>query len=840
MSHFYTNAFIHKNKIYYSGYDNGERVMRKGSYEPYVFLPTGGPYKTIEGKKCTKKSFDSMAAANKFLKDHRDISNFEFYGNTAWLYTWINDAFPGQIDFDPSLIRVNNWDIEVASDEGVPDYRNPDKPITAISVERDDKFIVFGYHDIDKQKVLAEEALEIEDFTYIRCKDEEDLIRKFLKFWNHPDWSPDVITGWHIEGFDIPYFYCRTKFLLGEDVANTLSPWGIVEEREINWKGGRKDLTYDIKGISVLDYLSLYKKFSFKNHESYALNHIAFVEVDARKIDYSEHESLLDLFKEDYNKFIAYNLWDVALVKKLDKKLGLINQVYSLAYDGKVIYADTLASVRMWDTIIHNYLLEQNIVVPQPKQEQYERELIGGYVKDVIPGMYDWVLSVDLQSLYPHLIMQYNISPDVYFGKLKANLTLQEVIDGRLEDNNKQLKEHNLSCAANLCLFNRDKQGFLAALMDRVYSDRAIYKGKMKEAEKLYEQTKDEKYLWDVAKYNNLQMAKKIQLNSAYGAVANKYFRFHDIDLAEAVTASGQLSIRWIANRINWKFSQLLNKSKDYVIAIDTDSLYINFGEVVNEAMCEDKTKAEIVHMIDCTYKGTVEPLIEQWYKELAEYTNAYENRMVMNREVIADKGVWTAKKRYVLNVWDSEGIRYDEPKLKIQGLESVRSSTPYSCRGKIEQALKIALNQDRYALLDFVDDFRKEFKTLPLDEIASPRSINGLRKYHDTGKVFGFKTPLQVRGALVYNHLLEHYELTNKFPRIHDGDKAKYVYLKMPNPIHQNVITFINTIPKQFDVDDYIDYETQFEKGFLDPLSAVTSAIGWRLDNSATLEGFL
>ncbi len=787
-------------------------------------------YRTLDGQNVQKKDFGSISEASEFVRTHQDIENFKFYGNTSYLYTWINDTFPGRVEYDTSLINVIYLDIEVASDQGVPDFRNPTNPITAITIAKRGKKITFG---CGKYKPKSPNVM------YCPCKDEKHLLKCFLTVWTRPDYAPDVLTGWYVEFFDIPYLYNRIKLLLGKEMADKMSPWGIVDEVDVGYKT-QDSIVYHLRGISVLDYLVLYKKFSYANQESYSLDYIASVELGEGKVDFSEYDSLQTLYKENYEKFIDYNIRDVELVEKLDDKLKLIEQVYTLAYDAKVNYSDTLASVRMWDTIIHNYLLEQYIVVPPQTKKVKKSMIIGAYVKDPKVGLHNWVVSYDLTSLYPHLIIQYNISPETFVAKDKANFTIDDVVGGRLSEFSEKWGD-KVCCTANLCYYRKDRQGFLGALMEKIYKDRFIYKQKMIEAKKEYEKTKDPELLKKIAQYEYLQMAKKIQLNSGYGVVANPHFRFYDRDNAEAVTTSGQLAVRWVADRINRYFNKALKtEGKDYVIASDTDSIYISFESFVGKNWGSDET---IVKALDAYCNSRVSPFIEKCFERLAEYTNAYKPCLTMKREVIASKGIWTAKKRYILNVWDSEGIRYEEPRLKISGIESVRSSTPSSCRENIKKVLKVIMNEDQAALIRFIEEFHEEFKNLPVNEVSFPRGISKMGEYtnkESPSDIYMKACPIQIKGALIYNHLVTQHKLDKTHRFIYNGDKIKFAYLKTPNPIHQSVIAFIDVIPKQFKIGDYIDYEKQFEKGFLDPVRTVVEAIGWSFEEKHTLEEFM
>jgi DNA polymerase elongation subunit (family B) len=830
---FYINAFVHKNKIYYTGYQNGKRVKHKVHYKPYLFLPSkkesewtgfnSGPVERME--------FDSIWDARKFVKEYSDVSDFNLFGNTNFLYVWLNDTFPGEVLFDPSLINVIYLDIEVASDQGLPDFKNANKEITAITVSRRGKKITFGCRDFISPS---------DDIMYVRCVDEHDLLTKFLQLWTNKKYNPDVITGWNVEGFDIPYLYERIRYLFDQDIADKLSPWGIVETREVFRKGGRVDTVYDLKGIATLDYLHLYKKFTYTAQESYALNFISHVELGEKKVDYSEYESLLELYHKNPQKFFEYNIHDVTLVERLESKMRLIELVFTMAYGGKVLFSDTLTTVRLWDTIIHNYLFEKQIAVPNT-QPRNKVNIMGGYVKEPTPGMYKWVVSFDLTSLYPHLVMQYNIGPDTFMGKLNAATTMSvdAFYEGKLAAYKDELVSRDVCCTANRCLYRRDKAGVLAELMYKVFQDRDAYKQKMITAEKKYEATKDESLKDVIAKYNNLQMAKKIQINALYGVLANEFFRFYDADNAEAVTASGQFVIRSIARDINVYMNKLLKtKDVDYCIASDTDSIYVSFDAIVNKQWSHKPTE-EIVTAIDEACKKHIHPFIDKCCEQIAEYTNAFKQSMHMKRECITDKVIWTTKKRYILNIWDKEGVRYKEPKLKFTGIEAVRSSTPSSCREKLKEAIKVIMNGDQTELQKFVADFKADFKQMAIVDIAKPTICNNVKKYADPARIFKKGSPGHVGGALMYNHLLEKHGLDKTYPLIFNSDKVKWVYLKIPNPTHHSKISFINVIPKQLGLDKYIDYDMQFEKVFLNPISFITDAIGWKVEEEATLEGF-
>ena len=832
---FYTSCHLHKNDILLRGYDNGTRFQDKVPCKPYLFLPSkkaDSEYRTLKGMKVDKIAFDSVYAARDFLKRYEDVSGFEYYGSTNFVFPFLNDRFPGRVDYDPKVISTVNFDIEVYAPTGFPKPELAEHPITAITLERNNQLVVLG---------TKEYSPKLDNVKYIKCDDEANLLLKFLDCWRSKFFSPDIITGWNIEQFDVPYLVNRLKKVLGSEFSQKLSPWQIVSERDvINKFGGYK--IYDLFGIQTLDYLALYKKFSFQMQEQYSLDHIANVELNERKLDYSEYSSLNDLYEKDFVKYIDYNIKDVLLVKKLDDKLKLIDQALAIAYDAKVNYQDSYTSVRMWDVIIHNYLIDQKIVVPPMKKNEKENQIIGAFVKDPQVGQHKWVVSFDLNSLYPHLIMQYNISPETLVGKIGRNLTVDNILNGDLDDFKSELVAQNYTIAATGFMFDRDFQGFLPKLMEKMYNDRVVFKNEMIQWKKKHEANPTQETERMIAQTHNMQLAKKIQLNSAYGALSNLYFRWFDVRLAESITVSGQLSIRWIENKINQYLNKLLKtEGTDYVIACDTDSMYITLDRLVSAMFTERNktaTTEEIVNFIDKACVSQIEPFIDKCYAELAEYVNAFAQKMKMKREAIADKGIWLAKKHYILNVYNNEGVQYHEPKLKMMGIEAVKSSTPKPCREYIKKALKIMMSGTEEQLIEAISMYREDFKKLEFEDVAFPRTCTNLTDYHDSSSIYKKGTPLHVRGSLLYNDLISKHKLTKAQP-VNNGDKIKYSYLLLPNPIKENVISCPGILPRELGINKYIDYDTQFDKAFLEFVKSVTEKIGWKIEKRATLEDF-
>jgi DNA polymerase elongation subunit (family B) len=624
---------------------------------------------------------------------------------------------------------------------------------------------------------------------------------------------------------------------MGDQYILQFSPWGVVSESSAKvsgWENKQEKKTWDMMGIAVLDYLDLYRKHTFVRRESYRLDHIGDVELGEKK-----HENPYDTFKEfyqkDYQQFIEYNIQDVELVDKLEDKMKLIELHLTMAYEAKVNYQDCFGQVRIWDTIIFNHLKSKNIVAPAVVESKESRGYEGAYVKDPVVGFHDWIVSFDLNSLYPHLIMQYNISPETFIDCEKGVVNVENMLNQKSDLSGLD----GATITPNGARFRTDKQGFLPELMDKLYKERVIYKNKMAKAKALYEETGDKRLKNDITKNYNIQLSRKIALNSAYGAIGNQYFRYYDVRHAEGITMAGQLTIRWIERDVNEYLNKLLGtKNVTYVVASDTDSIYVKLGGMVNKIFKDQSDNRKIVKILDKFSEEKLQPFIDSSFAKLAKYVNAYDQKMIMKREVIANKGIWTAKKRYILNVFNEDGINLKEPKLKIMGIEAVKSSTPAPCRVKIKEALNVIMNKDESTLIDFIENFRTHFKKLPPEDIAYPRSCNNLKKYSSTKDIYLKGTPIHVRGALLYNTLLKKHKLS-KYETIQSGDKIKFISLKEPNTLRENVISFSNQLPKEFKLHQYIDYDEMFTKSFLEPLRFIVNAIGWNFEKKSNLDEF-
>ena len=851
MTTFYTNVQSIGNSILYRGIRDGERIKDRIDYAPSLYLPSRNKnqtlFKSLDGVPLTQKRFNSISEAREFVKSFKDDKSKPIpgspivYGQERYEYAFIADEHPEMVDWDQDHISIGIIDIEVGSENGFPDPYEANEPITAICLTfLNGKTWVFACGDYETQG----------DELYVKCKDEWTLCKKFMSLWK--DQCPDVLTGWNTKFFDIPYLINRFNKILGEKETKNLSPWKYIFERKtiIN---GKPMIAYDLVGIGCLDYIELYKWYApgGKSQESYRLDNIAQVELGEGKISYEEFDNLHALYRLNHQKFIEYNIKDVELIIKLEDKLKLIELALTLAYDTKSNYDDVFAQTRMWDALTYSYLLPKGIIVPPRIVKDKDAAFEGAYVKEPQVGLHNWVASFDLNSLYPHLMMQYNISPETLIDPEDYTPEMREVLSQGITVDKlliKQINTSNLSgctITPNGQFFRTDKVGFLPAMMEEMYVDRKKFKKLYLQAKQEYENEKDENKRYEIdkriARYNNLQLAKKVSLNSAYGALGSQYFRFYDLRMALAVTTAGQLSIRWIEAKINEYVNKILEtKDVDYVIASDTDSIYLRLDGLVNKFVSKpsddiDKT----IRFMDKVCENKIQPFIDESYQELADYVRAFAQKMQMKREALSNKGVWTAKKRYILNVYNNEGIQYNEPQMKVMGLEMIKSSTPSAIREKMKEIIKLMMTGNEQDIQNFIAKFREDFNKLPPEEISFPRGMNGLATYSDAMTLYKKGTPIHVKGAILYNHNLKKMELTKKYPLIQEGEKIKFTYLKLPNPFKDTVISYPSRIPAEFELDKYVDYELQFNKAFLDPIKVILDCMKWQVEKTNSLEDF-
>jgi len=1004
---FYTCVNRYGNNILYRGYDGtGTSVARKIKFSPTLYLQTNKPtgYHSVDGTPVEPREFDTMRDAKDFIAMYKDVDNFKVYGNTNYTTQYIHDKFPNTIDsFSRERVNIGTIDIEVYSKDGFPFPEDAKYPVISIALKlsKDNTYYVWGTQDYDTSEFDIKDSA----IVYTKCDDEIKLLLNFLDFWHSPNNTPDIVTGWNTRLFDIPYLVNRITRVMGEDMSKKLSPWEIVNYRQIAIKGKKLD-AYELYGIQQLDYYDLFQKFgvlTYGPQESYKLDHIAYVVLGENKLSYDEVSSLHELYETNFQKFISYNIKDVELVDRLEEQLGCITLAMTMAYRGGVNYTDVFGTTGIWESIIYRDLASRNIVIP-PAKDNFKAPYPGGYVKDPQVGIHEWICSFDLNSLYPNIIVQWNMSPETisdHYGR--GQFDVDTCLNGRMSE-----QDPTYATAVNGVQFRKDKQGFIPDIIVKYYNERKAIKKRMiklkQELETVDSSDKQRRLILEheIINLDTQQMSVKLLLNSLYGAMGNAYFRYFDLRIAEAITVTGQMVIQWAERAVNAKMNSLLKtKAIDYTVAIDTDSVVgstiINVngksisisdyfdsctGNIIKEdhynedyvkitppdltpsisssgvleykpvkyvmahkvkktlfkitnsngesvtvtedhsIIVQDKTSLVIsdikptnlnpkIHNIINLVGSNIEPIIEfsdnfvveclgvceEWvydievednhnffgnnicvhnslyvnfgplvnkfnpkspvdfldkvceetfgqalevsYAELFDRFNCYEARMEMKRESIADRGIWTAKKRYILNVHDNEGVRYAVPELKIMGIEAIKSSTPSVCRDALKQLFKVIISGSEANTQKAISSFKDYFCSLPPEQVSFPRGVSDVDKWTDKNTIFKSGCPIHVRGAITYNNAVLSAGLDKRNDLIRNGDKVKFCYLKMPNTVRQNVISYIGYLPPELKLHKYIDYETQFEKAFLKPILPILDAVGWRHENSVSLEDF-
>ncbi len=828
----YTNVKQLGNRIYVRGYDNGEHFKDIVDFKPTFYVKTDKKtnYNTLDGNYVKPIYPGTIKDSKNFVSHYKQVDGFDIYGNEAFVYQYISDNYPEeQIEYDISKIKIVAIDIECGSESGFPDPKTCDEEILLITIQdyTTKKILTWGTRKFNCQ---------LQDHKYFYCNDESSLIYSFLDYWQTN--TPEIVTGWNCLYYDFPYIIGRMHRLIGEKETKKLSPYNWISDRQVEVRKGEYQTVYDIFGVSIVDYFDLYKKYSFKKPENFRLDTIAYNELGQNKLDHSEYETFKDFYDKDWDTFVKYNVIDTELVNKLEDKLHMIELAIMLAFDSKTNFEDVFYQVRMWDTIIYNYLRRKNIVIPlKEAAKEKSDKFVGAFVKEPVPGSYDYVVSMDLTSLYPHIMMGLNISPDTLIQQRFNGISVDSVLDKTV----KIPEEFEYSVCPNGSMYRKDRMGFLPELLDKMFQKRKFYKDKMKELKKEYEQTHSSAIKKQISMYSVKEQSIKVCLNSCYGATGNPYFRFYDLRNAEAVTYTGQLAIRWIEMKFNEYLNKILKTDGiDYVVYCDTDSAFLNMKPLV-DLIFKNKTpeKVEVIDFLDSIFSTKIQDYVDSSYRELAVTLNAYAHKLHMKREKITDRAVFISKKRYIANVWDNEGVRYSEPELAMTGVEAIRSSTPAFCRDRIKRAIKLIMTSNEDEMIKFISETKEDFFKLTPEEVSFPKSINELTKFKSNLTMYVKGTPIHVRGAILYNHYIKEKKLGRKYSMIKNGEKIKYCYLKLPNPMQENVISFIQRLPTEFDIQKYVDYEMQFEKTFLNPLKLILDIIGWQTEKKITLDSF-
>ena len=806
---------------------DGCAVFVESKYAPTYYLPvdeyTG--HASFDGRPLQPVPCKSIRAGKEFLESHPHA-----YGNIQPEYMFLADAL-GNTEIQPDMDRLHIWNIDIETDSETA-FAPPEDPfaeVTAITIrwKRGGKFgsIVFGTKPYDADDTI----------TYHECVNEDEMLRQFVKEWRGGGDYPDIVTGWNVQFYDLPYLVNRMARLWGDEQVQSLSPFQQITKRQM-WINTREQMVVDIRGVTILDYYELYRKFTFTQQESYRLDHIAHVELRKRKLSYAEYQSLSRLYRENYQKFIDYNIQDVQLVNDIDEKMKLIDLVCALAYSAKANFTDTFKQVRLWDIMIYHYLRAQGKQIPPRRHVEKTEQYTGAYVKEPQAGQHQWVCSFDINSLYPHIIRQWNLSPETLAGSKVPDITVERLLLWQMESTYPPGKPKEYAMAANGVLTEREREGFLPAMLKTLYEERVRFKNMATDAKKqreLIDKT-DPQYAVltkQIAAYNNQQMVRKVNLNSAYGALGSAYFRFYDTDMAEAVTLTGQYVIRYVATRVNAFLNRTFNTDEDYIVASDTDSIYVRLERVAHRYSTEvNADEQQTITFLDKFCEKAILRTIDKAFAEIASYLNVAVPCLKMSREVIATRGVWTAKKRYILDVVDTEGVRLTTPKLKMMGIETVKSSTPSICREMLTRALTLMLRNTQEDVWRYVEEQRAVFNHAAFEDVAFPRSVNSLAKYDGDSK----SLPIAVRGAMVYNDHID--AVSGNYEHIKPGQKIKFAYLKTPNRFRSNVISAPDGCPPEWQIESILDYQTQWQKSFIEPLQTILSCIGWNTEKQDVL----
>jgi len=818
MNDFYVDVRQYGKNILSVGYRNGVKFRDKVEYQPYLYLKSNKPTQTksLYGHDVERMSFSSISDAKEFIKRYEDVDGFDIFGITQFQYQYISDVYTHDVNIDTSKMTIWVIDIETASEDGFASPEHAQEAILLISVhdKNTNKNIVFGFRDYEKQ--------DDDPFEYRLFKDEYTMLKEFCIFWQCN--YPDIVTGWNIEGFDIPYIINRMNRVLGESLTKTLSPWGVLRSKTVQVFNKDAQI-WDIFGVQILDYLDLYKKYTYSQRESYSLGYIAQVELNDAK-----HEipgSFKDAYTYHWHDFVRYNAHDSNLVAMLDNKLKFIDVACSIASQAKCNINDTFGPVKTWDIFIYNYLKQKNVVIP-PSHPKAKSSFEGAWVKDPHVGKHGWTMSFDFASLYPSIIRQWNMSPETIVGMMPGvNVAKFIEATGPLHD--------EYSVAANGAMFKKDSEGIIPEVVKVVLDGRKIAKTKMLELKQQYQATGDKAIKEQIASYDGRQMAFKILANSLYGAVSQSSFRYYDLRIAEAITLTGQASDKHAEIKLNEFMNGILKTDTDYVLAGDTDSLYLNAQPLVDKAY-PGKTIDQTVEWLDKVAEKQIQPQINKSIDEMYLVGNCFQKTMAMKREAIASAAIWTTKKRYAMLVHNSEGVAYDPPDVKIMGLDLIKMSTPKVVRGMLKEALMILFNGSNDELFDFISKSRKTFETLSIEEISTPRGVSDIDKWTHPKTGYISRTPIHVRASILFNQ----YKPKDSV-EIKNGDKIKFVYLKMPNPIKEDVIGFLSheSLPESMGLHKYINWELMWEKTFISPLQGLTDAIGWNVVKISSLEDF-
>jgi DNA polymerase elongation subunit (family B) len=812
----------------------------KVKYEPTLYTTSNAEsgLKTLYGDTVKPVKPGTMSACRDYIKQYKDVGGFHVFGQTDYVLAYINEFYPEEIHFD--IKRISAWVLDIETflpeDEngritGFPHPEDADAPINLIALQdlHTRQVYSFGYREFTGKA----------DTKYMNCGTEKEMLKQVILFWNQK--SVEICTGWNVDGFDILFLYNRIVKVLGVEWANKLSPWETVEVKKSTFRG-KDQYKVIIYGVTVLDYMELYKKFSMVKQESYSLSHISLEELGEDKLDHSEYKNFNDFARRGWNeKFVPYNARDCQLVGKLDDKLKLLELALTISFLAKINFDNVFGPVRTWDAIIHNALLKENKVIPLKDQDgdSHHESIEGAYVKDPKVGFIRWPISIDAESLYPSNAIMLNMSPETYLGMVECSLEMM-------------LKGISPTPGEMECLspigakFRKDFQGIIPRLFEGLKITRKSVKKDMLQLKQQYEIDKDKALPSKISALDNKQQALKILLNSAYGALGNKGFRFYNPNIAESITSLGQYALKIIEAELDAILCKRFKmpEGTKFVVYCDTDSVFFEMGPVVDKYFA-GKEKAVIVKALEKIAVDIIQHEVDHLMEKVSKMTNAYKKTLYFKLENVGDIALWVSKKKYIVRVHSSEGVTYAKPKYKVMGLDIVKSSTPAWVRTKLKGSLDLIFDTDESTVQKFLADSRADFIKLPVDQIAFPRGANNIDSFANPVTIYNSRsegtTPMHVRAALLYNYHVKKLGLDGTYPLIPSGSKIRFVYLKMPNAINENIIGFPadEHLPEELGLDQYIDRDLQFDKTMVASMQNILDAIGWNAVEVSSLDAF-
>lgn len=832
---FYTSVDVYGSSILVREVRDGIRSNRKEQWRPTLYMRDQGKedsgLRSLYGDRVKPIQPGTIRDCKDFAKQYENVSGFDIFGQLNYQLQYMSQYAMGDWDF--KQVKCLGIDIEckVPPGGGFPKPENALGEINLITLQDVHTKRCYTFGTLEKP-----EKCDYTNYTY--CIDEANLLKMFLAFWEQN--MPDVVTGWNSNGFDLPYIINRIKKVLGEDYVKKLSPWGMVDCEMKEYKG-KMELKFRITGVQCLDYMLLMKKFTYGGRESWSLGAVASEELDETKRA-NPGKTFEDFYTNYPDLFIDYNVQDTKLVTKMDEKMQLLQMALTIAYMARVNFEDVYSPVKLWDNIIHNMLIAEGVVVPQRKHTGLGGDaIVGAYVKDPKPGMYYDVGSIDATSLYPSLMLTLNLSPETYLGQ--AYSTIEMCLDGNYVN-----KDPNVSMGANGSLFDKTKLGVIPRLIVDYMTRRKTTKKEMLGLEQEAENFKKagdyksaEALKNKIASLNNLQMAIKILMNSLYGAMANKGFRFFNSDVAESITSTGQLYLRSIEKQIDEDLAAVFKIAKTtMMVYADTDSVYFSLKDVIDK-YAPGASELQRINMIEKLTLDKIVPAVNKITEQVSRDINAYSHKIIFKNEIAADKVIWLGKKMYVCRVHSSEGVRYAKPKYKTMGISLVRSSTPKVVQDSLRNSLDTIFTKGESDTQQYIQTTRTDFMKFTPEEVAFPRGVSNVGEYSSSANIYRERTPIHCRAALLHNHLIDKLGLGNVYEKIKDGDKLKFIYLRSPNPIHENVIGWSadGKLPEEFGLHKYIDWELQFEKTFKDAIENIIEPIGWSTEPRATLDEF-